>query len=107
MSSPCMTMALYIVKAKPINDRLTRLRKELDSGDISNLKPFGEGLHQSLVNAKVDSKEEGFAYWVEEDYCSPPLAMERKSVLDRYFENLTVNPVESREEGWKRIKAQS
>jgi hypothetical protein len=27
--------------------------------------------------------EDGYALWVEEDYCSPPLAMEIEHVLDR------------------------
>lgn len=102
-----LLMALYVVKAKPIKERLTNLRKEMDSGDISKLTPFGEELHQSLQGAKVDSMGGGYAYWVEEDYCSPPLAMERESVLDRYFENLTVKPVETREEGWRTIPAKS
>ena len=31
--------------------------------------------------------------WEEEDYCSPPLAQERESVLDRYFDGLSVEPV--------------
>jgi hypothetical protein len=30
--------------------------------------------------------------------------MERKSVLDRYFEDITVERIESQEEGWNRIK---
>ena len=42
---------------------------------------------------------------MEEDYCSPPLAMERRTVLDRYFDNITVEQVESDEEGWNRIKS--
>jgi hypothetical protein len=29
--------------------------------------------------------------------------MERESVLDRYFNNITVERVESEEEGWNRI----
>jgi hypothetical protein len=37
--------------------------------------------------------------WVEEDYCSPPLAMERESVLDRYFDDITVD-----QEGWNKIQ---
>jgi hypothetical protein len=53
------------------------------SGKISRLKPFGDELHHGLENARII---EGYAYWVEEDYCSPPLAMERRSVLDRYFD---------------------
>jgi hypothetical protein len=30
--------------------------------------------------------------------------MERRSVLDRYFDEITVEQVESDEEGWNRIK---
>ena len=42
--------------------------------------------------------------WVEEDYCSPPLAMERESVLDRYFDDVTVERVKSEEDGWNKIQ---
>jgi hypothetical protein len=42
--------------------------------------------------------------WVEEDYCSPPLAMERESVLDQYFNDIEVLRVESEEQGWNMIK---
>ena len=38
--------------------------------------------------------------WIEEDYCSPPLVMERESVLDRYFTDITLERVDSEEEGW-------
>ena len=41
---------------------------------------------------------------MEEDYCSPPLAMERASVLDRYFDDITVESVGSEEEGWNRME---
>ena len=40
--------------------------------------------------------------WEEEDYCRPPLAQERAAVLDRYFEQISVEAVE-RDGGWKRI----
>ncbi len=94
-------MALYIVKAKPKKD-LVDLRKEMDSGKISKLRPFGQALQHSLENARIDNKD-GYVVWVEEDYCSPPLAMERESVLNRYFDNITVDPVESEQNGWHRI----
>jgi len=42
--------------------------------------------------------------WVEEDYCSPPLAMERESMLDRYFDDITVDRVRSEDEGWNKIQ---
>jgi hypothetical protein len=41
--------------------------------------------------------------WVEEDYCSQPLAMEREGVLDRYFDDIKVGCVKSEGEGWDRI----
>jgi hypothetical protein len=36
--------------------------------------------------------------------CSPPLAMERESVLDQYFNDIQVSQVKSEEEGWNMIK---
>lgn len=94
-------MALYLVKAKPRKELMKNLRRELDSGNISKLVPFGEELHHGLDNARADGSH---AYWVEEDYCSPPLAMERASVLDRYFDDISVDPVDSEEQGWNKIR---
>jgi hypothetical protein len=94
-------MALYLVRAKPKKE-LSDLRKEMDSGKISKLRPFGETLQHSLDNARIDDKD-GYALWVEEDYCSPPLAMERESVLNRYFNDIAVERLESEQEGWGRI----
>ena len=74
----------------------------MDSGKILNLRPFGETLQHSLENARID-KEDGYALWVEEDYCLPPLAMERESVLDRYFNDIVVERIELEEERWSRI----
>ena len=85
---------------------LSDLRKEMHSSKISKLRPFGDTLQRSLDNAKFDDND-GYALWVEEDYCSPPLAMERESVLDRYFNDITVQLVESEQEGWSRINDKS
>ena len=95
-------MTLYIVRAKPKND-LSGLRKELKSGKISKLRRFGETLHNGLQNARFDTNN-NYAMWVEEDYCSPPLAMERESVPDRYFDDITVERVNSEEKGWKSLE---
>jgi len=51
------------------------------------MMPFGKSLQYSLENARLDSD---IALWIEEDYCSPPLAMEREAVLNRYFDDTTV-----------------
>ena len=94
-------MALYIVRARPKND-LSGLRKELNSGEILRLRPFEKTLQYGLNNAKIDPND-GYALWIEEDYCTPPLAMERESVLDRYFDDTTVQLIASEKEGQDRI----
>jgi hypothetical protein len=95
-------MAYYLVRAKPIDNLLTELRLRLDSGEIKVLKPFGQALQYGLDNARL--QENGIAIWEEEDYCVPPLAQERAAILDTYFKELTVEPVE-KTAGWKRIKS--
>jgi hypothetical protein len=69
----------------------------LNSGEISRLRPFGKTLQYGF-NAKIDPKDD-YVLWIEEDYCTPPLAMERESVLDRYFEDITVQLITSEKEG--------
>jgi len=84
-------------------DRLSELRRRLDEGEIEQMKPFGRAMTKSLDTARFDP-DSGAAVWVEEDYCTPPLAMERE-VLDEYFEDLVVveeDVVESA--GWERIE---
>jgi hypothetical protein len=93
-------MALYLVSARPRKELLENLHEELSSGKISRMKPFGQALQYALENARIDTD---IALWIEEDYCSPPLAMERESVLDLYFNDITVKPIESEEEGWNTI----
>lgn len=96
-------MAFYIVRAKPKKELLENLHQELNSGKISRMRPFGQALQHSLENARIDTENRDYAIWVEEDYCSPPLAMERESVLDRYFGDILVERVELEEEAWSSI----
>lgn len=93
-------MSIYIVRPR-MKKELTELRKELESGKISKLQPIGETLSYGLNNARVTNDR--YVLWIEVDYCSPPLAMEKVSVLDKYFDDITVEPVRSEEEGWNRI----
>ena len=96
-------MAFYLVRAKPKKERLKTLKEELNSDKISRMRPFGQALEYSLENARIDAENRDYALWIEEDYCSPPLAMERESVLDRYFNDIYVERVESEEEAWNSI----
>ncbi len=94
-------MAYYLVRARPRRDRLAELSGRLSRGEFLALEPFGRALTAALKGARLDP-ESGEAVWEEEDYCSPPLAMEREAVLDRYFEDLRVEPVR-RGEGWAQV----
>jgi hypothetical protein len=96
-------MTFYLVKAK-VKNNIFKLRQEIESGKIKKLVPYENSLHNSLKNAKKDDKDGVYAVWIEEDYCTPPLAMERKSVLDRYFIDIVIEIVESEEAGWAKIK---
>jgi hypothetical protein len=97
-------MALYMVKARPRKELLENLQNDLNTGKISKMRPFGHALQYSLENARIDNENPDYALWVEEDYCSPPLAMERESVLDQYFNDIEALRIESEEEGWNTIK---
>jgi len=95
-------MAYYLVRAKPKAERLRELSRQLQRKAFVGLRPFGKALTHSLENARTES--DGRAIWEEEDYCSPPLAEERAVVLDLYFDEITVEPVNAGE-GWKQIQA--
>ena len=93
-------MAFYLVTAKPIQSKMSNLRKWLDSGEIRAMQPFGRALQMGLDNARWQSTD--VAIWEEEDYCVPPLAQERAAVLDKYFTELEVQHV-NKGEGWGKI----
>jgi len=96
-------MAIWLVKAKPKYEKLQELRARINSGELSAMRPFGTSLDDGLRNAKL-KREDGYAYWEEEDYCRPPLAQERKAVLDDYFYDLSVvEDVRENGKAWLRI----
>lgn len=97
-------MAHYLVEATPVEERLDELREQLAEGAFLEMQPFGRALTRSLRRAR--RRSDGAAVWEEEDYCSPPLREEREAVLDRYFEDLEVSPVEEGE-GWEAIEDES
>jgi hypothetical protein len=93
-------MAYYLVRAKALRHKLAVLQARLESGEIRSMQPFGRALDYSLKNAWVEGE---WLVWEEEDYCRPPLAMERAAVPDDYFADLAVERVE-KGEGWKRLE---
>lgn len=93
-------MARYLVEARKQGDH-TELLRELEAGEIRQMKPFGPSLDYSLRHARV--RPDGTAVWEELDFCSPPLAEERKAVLDRYFTEIRTTPV-GEGDGWRQIE---
>ncbi|MFB6187107.1 MAG: hypothetical protein ABEI86_09610, partial [Halobacteriaceae archaeon] len=67
---------------------MTELHDRLENGEIEQMDPFGEAMTKSLTQARFDPDTQE-AVWVEEDYCTPPLAMERDAVLDDYFDSIS------------------
>ena len=94
-------MAHYLVTAKPKLDRLPDLLKNLQQRMYAAMRPFGTALTYSLENARL--REDGYAVWEEEDYCSPPLAEERAAALDEFFDELNVEAVKTGA-GWAEIE---
>jgi hypothetical protein len=94
-------MAYYLVTARPKPERLGDLLANLRKHLYAPMRPFGKAITYALENARL--REDGYATWEEEDYCSPPLAQERAAALDEFFDELKVTPVEEGV-GWKEIK---
>ena len=95
-------MAIYLVRALPRGRTLPQLRRALDAGEIAAYEPFGRALQHSLEGAR--RAPDGWAVWEEVDFCEPPLAAERKAVLDHHFREISVERV-SEGEGWRRVAA--
>lgn len=94
-------MAFYLIRARPRRDYLPVLERKLELGVFDPIEPFGEALSEGLRNARVD--EDGWVWWEEEDYCTPPLKEEREAVLDHYFEEVEVERVKEGK-GWDEVE---
>lgn len=94
-------MAYYLVTAKPKSERLEELLGNLMRRMYAPRRPFGKAMTKALENARL--REDGYATWEEEDYCTPPLAQERAAALDEFFDELNVTPVQAGQ-GWKEIE---
>lgn len=95
-------MAHYLVTAKPKSDRLATLLGNLRQKRYAAMRPFGPTLTHSLENARL--RDDGYAVWEEEDYCTPPLKEERAAALDEFFDDLRVTTVREGG-GWQQIAA--
>ena len=61
--------------------------EKLTDGTIQNLQPDGAEMVDSMHRAVVTA--DGSVEWSEQCFCRTPLAHERATVLDTYFEDLS------------------
>ena len=94
-------MAYYLVRANLLTNKQDELGEELERSAFIDMRPFGRSITKGLNGARW--LPDGRAVWEEEDYCTPPLAMERAAVLDTYFDNIEVENVEE-DAGWKQLE---
>jgi hypothetical protein len=87
---------IYRVNARFRTDTAAALRRRLNDGSIAAQKPDGQEIVDSLRRAVVT--DAGKVRWSEMCFCDPPLAHERETILDHYFEDVTTDPIESHEQ---------
>ena len=83
---------IYRVTARFRPDTAAELRRRLDDGSIAAQEPDGQEIVESLHRAVVT--ESGEVQWSEMCFCDPPLAHERATVLDRYFDGIATEAIE-------------
>lgn len=96
------TMPYYLVRAKPKQDHIKELKSSLEQNAFIDMRPFGRSITKGLIGLRVESEDT--VVWEEEDHYSPPLAMEHAAVLDKYFDDITVEHVQEGG-GWEQIQS--
>jgi hypothetical protein len=83
---------IYKVSGLFIPAKKETLKEWLSNGTIRNQSPDGEHIYHSLKHAKIN--ENNRTLWFSECYCNTPLAHERETVFDLFFEDLQITQVE-------------
>ncbi len=87
---------IYRVTARFRPDTAADLRRKLDDGSLAAQQPDGQEIVNSLHRTVVTRS--GEVRWSEKCFCPSPLAHERATVLDRYFEGVTTERIEDYEQ---------
>ena len=88
-------LVIYRVTAQFKPATAEALRRQLDDGSIAAQQPDGQEMVDSLHRAVLRDNDE--VVWSEQCYCTPPLAHERATILDRYFDVLATEAIEDYE----------
>ena len=84
---------IYAVTARLIEDKAGEFARRLADGSIAGQEPDGREMVRSMARARV--APDGTVSWTETCYCETPLAHERRTVLDRYFNSIETVPVDA------------
>jgi len=86
---------IYRVTARFRTETAGELRRRLHDGSIAAQEPDGQEIVASLHRAVVTDRD---VRWSETCFCEQPLAHERATVLERYFDSITTEPIEDHEQ---------
>ena len=86
---------IYRVTARFRPDTAAELRRRLDDGSIAAQQPDGQEIVDSLHRAVMT--DSGDVQWSEMCFCDSPLAHERATILDRFFADVTTEPIKDYE----------
>lgn len=82
---------IYRVKACFRVGTAQEFHRLLTDGTIAAQKPDGREIVESMQRARVTAP--GFVEWTEQCFCAVPLAHERETVYDRFFDRLQIHPI--------------
>jgi hypothetical protein len=86
---------IYRVTARFKPETADELRRQLDDGSIAAQRPDGQEIVASLNRAVMTGTDS--VQWNAMCFCDPPLAHERATVLDRYFDDIGTVAIEDYE----------
>lgn len=86
---------IYRVRARLREASATEFHRKLTDGTIAAQEPDGQEMVASMHRAVVT--DAGAIEWSEVCYCPTPLAHERATVLDHYFDDITTDLIEAYE----------
>lgn len=84
---------IYHVRATFRDDTAAAFLAKLTDGTVAAQRPDGAEIVASMERAVINA--DGEVEWSETCFCSTPLAHERATVLDRHFDAITTEPIET------------
>jgi len=86
---------IYKVRARLRPGTEAALLQKLTDGTVASQRPDGPEIVASMARAVMTG--DGQVEWSETCYCSPPLAHERETVLDRHFDAISTREIGAHE----------